>query len=402
MRSTRFATEHPKDLGCRASQETPTYSCSSKSFISSGRQPAVKRFTTEDLQELVKELEAAEEAQQAAISNILRSMMLKFVEDYDALQDTAACVSELDCLMSLAMHADLGEGTMCVPELCEAGEGESGEGPQVFEARALRHPAAVVGRCGSFVPNDISLGGAGAPAFTMLTGPNMGGKSTLLRQACLAAVLAQVGACVPAESFRLSPADAIYVRMGAKDCLAAGQSTFFVELMETASVLRHASPRSLVALDELGRGTSTSDGAAVAGSVVEHLVRRVRCRTLFSTHYHSLAEELEGSGGIRTMHMACSVGQPDASGLQEVTFLYKLTGGSCPESYGVNVAHLAGIPRPILARATRHAAALLGAPRPADEEQVAQVRRALRAVEAGDAEELVAAQQVARAGLADN
>jgi len=300
------------------------------------------------------------------------------------------------------MHADLGEGTMCVPELCEAGEGESGEGPQVFEARALRHPAAVVGRCGSFVPNDISLGGAGAPAFTMLTGPNMGGKSTLLRQACLAAVLAQVGACVPAESFRLSPADAIYVRMGAKDCLAAGQSTFFVELMETASVLRHASPRSLVALDELGRGTSTSDGAAVAGSVVEHLVRRVRCRTLFSTHYHSLAEELEGSGGIRTMHMACSVGQPDASGLQEVTFLYKLTGGSCPESYGVNVAHLAGIPRPILARATRHAAALLGAPRPADEEQVAQVRRALRAVEAGDAEELVAAQQVARAGLADN
>ena len=141
-------------------------------------------------------------------------------------------------------------------------------------------------------------------------------------------------------------------------------------------------------------------GAAVAAAVVEHLVRRVRCRTLFSTHYHSLAEGLEGAGGVRTMHMACSVGQPDESGLQEVTFLYKLTGGSCPESYGVNVAQLAGIPRPILVSAMRHAASLLGAPRPADEAQLEEVRRAMRAVEAGDLEELRAAQRDAQAQLA--
>ena len=389
----RFQMEVPEAVAKRVPAEFQLTS----QRKAAGKQPAVKRFTTEDLSALVKDLEVAEEEQQAAVANILRALMLRFLEDFDALQEAAACVSELDCLMSLATHADMAEGPMCVPEICEVEGGEA----QVFEARALRHPAAVVGRCGSFVPNDIRLGGgAGDPAFTMLTGPNMGGKSTLLRQACLAAVLAQVGACVPAASLRLSPADAIYVRMGAKDCLSAGQSTFFVELMETASVLRHASPRSLVALDELGRGTSTSDGAAVAAAVVEHLVRRVRCRTLFSTHYHSLAEGLEGAGGVRTMHMACSVGQPDESGLQEVTFLYKLTGGSCPESYGVNVAQLAGIPRPILVSAMRHAASLLGAPRPADEAQLEEVRRAMRAVEAGDLEELRAAQRDAQAQLA--
>ena len=390
----RFQMEVPEAVAKRVPAEFQLTS----QRKAAGKQPAVKRFTTEDLSALVKDLEAAEEEQQAALANILRALMLRFLEDFDALLEAAACVSELDCLMSLATHADLAEGPMCVPEICEAGEGGDA---QVFEARALRHPAAVVGRCGSFVPNDIRLGGGGGdPAFTMLTGPNMGGKSTLLRQACLAAVLAQMGACVPAAALRLSPADAIYVRMGAKDCLSAGQSTFFVELMETASVLRHASPRSLVALDELGRGTSTSDGAAVAAAVVEHLVRRVRCRTLFSTHYHSLAEGLEGAGGVRTMHMACSVGQPDESGLQEVTFLYKLTGGSCPESYGVNVAQLAGIPRPILVSAMRHAAALLGAPKPADEAQLEEVRRAVRAVEAGDLEALRAAQRAAQAQLA--
>ena len=190
----RFQMEVPEAVAKRVPAEFQLTS----QRKAAGKQPAVKRFTTEDLSALVKDLEVAEEEQQAALANILRALMLRFLEDFDALLEAAACVSELDCLMSLATHADLAEGPMCVPEICEAGEGGDA---QVFEARALRHPAAVVGRCGSFVPNDIRLGGGGGdPAFTMLTGPNMGGKSTLLRQACLAAVLAQMGACVPAAA----------------------------------------------------------------------------------------------------------------------------------------------------------------------------------------------------------
>ncbi|OAY70755.1 DNA mismatch repair protein MSH6, partial [Ananas comosus] len=159
-----------------------------------------------------------------------------------------------------------------------------------------------------------------------------------------------IGADVPAESFEFSPIDRIFVRMGARDHIIAGQSTFLVELMETASMLSSATKNSLVAIDELGRGTSTSDGQAIAASVLEHLVHHIQCRGLFSTHYHRLAAEYEKDDKVALYHMACQVGK-GKGGVEEVTFLYRLTPGSCPKSYGVNVARLAGIPASVLRKA---------------------------------------------------
>lgn len=183
----------------------------------------------------------------------------------------------------------------------------------------------------------------------------MGGKSTLLRQVCLAVILAQLGADVPAEEFEFSPVDRIFVRMGAKDHIMAGQSTFLVELLETASMLSSATRDSLVVLDELGRGTATSDGQAIAHAVLEHLAHETGCRGLFSTHYHHLATDFESDPSVGLYHMACKVGT-QIGGLEEVTFLYKLAQGTCPKSYGVNVARLAGMPDTILERAAKKSA----------------------------------------------
>ena len=157
--------------------------------------------------------------------------------------------------------------------------------------------------------------------------------------------------------------DAIYVRMGAKDAIMAGQSTFFIELNETAAVLRHATEHSLVALDELGRGTATTDGRAIAGAVMEHILEDLQCRTLFSTHYRSLADPLKAAGRVAVKHMGCSVGRAnpnDEDAVPDVAFLYKLTDGAAPSSYGVNVARLAGIPRNILCGALRSSERILG------------------------------------------
>lgn len=170
----------------------------------------------------------------------------------------------------------------------------------------------------------------------------MGGKSMLMRQVCLAVVLAQAGAWVPAQSLALTPVDRLFVRMGARDRLLLGQSTFFVEMAETSGALARATRRSLVALDELGRGTATADGAAIAAAVLDHLARGVGCRGVFATHYHQVALQAEGRLPVAVCHMACRVeggedGGADAAP-ERVTFLYKVTPGACPASYGVNVA----------------------------------------------------------------
>ena len=322
----------------------------------SGKQPAVKRYVTDETVKCAKELEAAEEKKQEALTSILRNLLLTFCDGYRLWNSAVDAAAELDCLISLSIHASVSDGAMCRPSVVGS------ECGPVFKASGLRNPNAVVGRCGSFVPNDFSIGGGEAP-FLLLTGPNMGGKSTLLRQVCLATVLAQVGACVPADGMELSIVDAIYVRMGAKDAIMAGQSTFFIELNETAAVLRHATEHSLVALDELGRGTATTDGRAIAGAVMEHILEDLQCRTLFSTHYRSLADPLKAAGRVAVKHMGCSVGRADPNdedAVPDVAFLYKLTDGAAPSSYGVNVARLAGVPRNILCGALRSSERILG------------------------------------------
>ena len=178
----------------------------------------------------------------------------------------------------------------------------------------------------------------------------MGGKSTLLRQTCMATILAQLGGYVPAEAMRLTPVDRIFTRVGASDRILAGQSTFFVELAETSTILHNASSQSLVILDELGRGTSTFDGNAIAYAVTRNLTQKVGARTLFATHYHTLCEEFEQDPKVDMAHMDCMVedGKDTAS---SVTFLYRLKNGACPKSYGLNVARLARLPEEVIQRA---------------------------------------------------
>jgi DNA mismatch repair protein MSH3 len=188
----------------------------------------------------------------------------------------------------------------------------------------------------------------------------MGGKSSYVRAVALLVLLAQIGSYVPADAMSLTLTDAIYTRMGARDNLFAGESTFMVEVSETAAILRGATPRSLVILDELGRGTSTHDGAAIAHAVLEHVARDTRCLTLFITHYQTLAKVAQGLGGaVRCVHMrfeATSKTNPedeDGDHDEEITFLYEVADGVAHRSYGLNVARLARIPRRVLDVAAR-------------------------------------------------
>lgn len=298
------------------------------------------RYWTPEIKNYIRELSEAESEKESKLKSIMQRLIVRFCEHHVSWRQLVSTAAELDVLISIAIASDLYEGPTCRPLIVD-------EEP-VVAAKNLGHPVLrndTLGD-GTFVSNDVSIGGADHARFIVLTGPNMGGKSTLLRQVCLAVILAQVGADVPAESFKMSPVDRIFVRMGAKDHIMAGQSTFLTELLETASMLSSATSKSLVALDELGRGTATSDGQAIAASVLDHLVNKVQCRGLFSTHYHHLALDYQQVDKVSLCHMACQVG-----GLEEVTFLYKLTLGACPKSYGVNVARLAGLPDAVLQKA---------------------------------------------------
>ncbi|KAK6260322.1 hypothetical protein SCA6_014796 [Theobroma cacao] len=304
------------------------------------------RYWSQYIKKVIGELSQAESEKEMALKNILQRLIGQFCEDHNKWRQLVSTTAELDVLISLAIASDFYEGPTCRPLIL--GSSCSNEVP-CLSAKSLGHPilrSDSLGN-GAFVPNDITIGGSGHASFILLTGPNMGGKSTLLRQVCLAVILAQVGADVPAEHFKLSPVDRIFVRMGAKDHIMAGQSTFLTELSETALMLSSATQHSLVALDELGRGTSTSDGQAIAESVLEHFVHKVQCRGMFSTHYHRLAVDYENNSKVSLCHMACQVGN-GVAGVEEVTFLYRLTTGACPKSYGVNVARLAGLPDSVL------------------------------------------------------
>ncbi|KAF8387740.1 hypothetical protein HHK36_026394 [Tetracentron sinense] len=307
------------------------------------------RYWTPNIKKLLGELSQAESEKESKLKSILQRLVGNFCEHHIKWRQLVSATAELDVLISLAIASDYYEGPTCRPVI--SGLSCSSEVPSL-SAKSLGHPVLrsdALGK-GTFVPNDVIIGGSGHANFILLTGPNMGGKSTLLRQVCLTVILAQLGADVPAESFELSPVDRIFVRMGAKDHIMAGQSTFLTELSETSSMLASATRNSLVALDELGRGTSTSDGQAIAESVLEHFVRKVDCRGMFSTHYHRLAVDYQKDPKVSLCHMACQVGD-GVGGVEEVTFLYRLTPGACPKSYGVNVARLAGLPDSVLLKA---------------------------------------------------
>jgi DNA mismatch repair protein MutS len=207
-----------------------------------------------------------------------------------------------------------------------------------------RHPVVEqLAAAGRFVPNDVAVEASGARLW-IVTGPNMAGKSTLLRQVAHAVVLAQLGSFVPARSARIGVVDRVLSRVGASDNLSRGESTFMVEMRETAEILRKATQGSLVILDEIGRGTSTFDGLAIAWAVAEYLDEAVRCRTLFATHYHELTALAQTSEHVRNVSVSAEESRGD------VVFLHRLVSGPASRSYGVAVAKLAGLPESVLAR----------------------------------------------------
>jgi DNA mismatch repair protein MutS len=249
---------------------------------------------------------------------------------------TAHALAEIDVYLSLAEVA--AKNNYCRPRLNDG---------DTIHIVAGRHPVVEQSQSDMpFIPNDTNLSHAEAQ-IAIITGPNMAGKSTYLRQVALIILMAQIGSFVPAEAATIGLVDRIFTRIGAQDDLATGQSTFMVEMVETANILHHATPRSLVILDEIGRGTSTYDGLAIARAVVEYLHNNKRCgaRTLFATHYHELVEVAQMLPRIRCMNVAVT----EEAG--KVVFLRKIVPGGADKSYGIHVAQLAGIPRPVIHRA---------------------------------------------------
>nr|XP_033795890.1 DNA mismatch repair protein Msh6 isoform X1 [Geotrypetes seraphini] len=311
-----------------------------------------KRYWTKAIERMLSDLTTAEERRDAALKDCMRRLFYNFDKNYKDWQTAVECFAVLDVLICLARYSQGGDGPVCRP-LIVLPDGTT----PFLELRSSHHPCITKTFFGDdFIPNDILIGcedenkeSNNGASCVLVTGPNMGGKSTLMRQAGLLVIMAQMGCYVPADTCRLTPVDRVFTRLGASDRIMSGESTFFVELSETSSILHHATEHSLVLLDELGRGTATFDGTAIASAVVKELSENTRCRTLFSTHYHSLVEDYAHSPAVRLGHMACMVENECEDPSQEtITFLYKFIKGTCPKSYGFNAARLANIPEDVI------------------------------------------------------
>ena len=296
-----------------------------------------ERFTTPELKELETRILEAEEKRQALERELFAEVRRQTGAEARRIRATAAALAELDVLACFAWLA--AERNYRRPELSDDGELLIVDG---------RHPViehiAAQNQTGPFISNDLFLDSS-TSRILILTGPNMGGKSTYLRQTALISLLAQMGGFVPAGRAKLPILDRIFTRIGASDNLAQGRSTFMVEMTEAAGILNTATPQSLVLLDEVGRGTATFDGLAIAWAVVEHLQAHTQAKTLFATHYHELTELAGLLPGIRNYHV--SVKESGSS----IVFLRKVEPGAADKSYGVEVARLAGLPMSVIERA---------------------------------------------------
>ena len=292
-----------------------------------------ERFITPELKELENKILGAEEKARNLESEIFSQLRAHAVGYTHALQEAADAVAAVDALSALAETARLNHYIR----------------PAIFEDDRLvihggRHPVIDRMSPGNFVPNDCHLDGD-LNRLMLITGPNMAGKSTYIRQTALLVIMAQAGSFIPADSAEIGLVDRIFTRVGAADDLARGQSTFMVEMLETANILNHATAKSLVILDEIGRGTSTFDGLSIAWSVAEFLHDEIRCRTQFATHYHELTELARTRRGVNNYNVAVREYGDD------IIFLRQIVPGPSDRSYGIHVAKLAGLPQEVLSRA---------------------------------------------------
>ena len=308
-----------------------------------------ERFITPELKEYEEQVSGAEERLLSLEARQFTDLRERVAGQLHRLLLLARGLAELDVHAAFAHLAV--ENRYVRPVVDEGPEIVLvGSRHPVVEATRLRGGSLAAGSGGAlgerFVPNDLRLGQAGGK-LVLLTGPNMAGKSTLMRQVALIVLMAQIGCFVPARSAVIGRCDRLFVRVGASDDMTRGQSTFMVEMAETANILQRAGPRALVLLDEVGRGTSTYDGLAIAWAVAEDLHDRVKCRAVFATHYHELAALAESCDHVRNLHVSASE-QGD-----QLVFLRTLREGPAPGSYGLQCARQAGLPKPVLDRARR-------------------------------------------------
>lgn len=302
----------------------------------------VTRYYSPELRKLVRKLQEAQETHGQITRDVATRFCKRFDEDYKIWLAAVKIIAQLDCLISLAKaSASMGEPS-CRPVFEEGDR-------TIVQFDELRHPC-MLNTVDDFIPNNIRLGGKSAN-ISLLTGANAAGKSTILRMTCIAVILAQVGCYLPCTSARLTPIDRIMSRLGANDNIFAAQSTFFVELSETQKILSEATPRSLVILDELGRGTSSYDGVAVAQAVLHDISTRIGCVGFFATHYRSLAKEFEFHPEVENKRMRIHLNAESKS----ITFLYKLEEGVAEGSFGMHCAAMCGIPSKVIDNAEKAA-----------------------------------------------
>jgi DNA mismatch repair protein MutS len=293
-----------------------------------------ERFITPELKDIEGKILGSEERAKAREIEIFQELRGLALAEISAIQTTAGAIAALDALASLAETAR--QRHYCRPEVDNSG---------LIEIAGGRHPVLDQQMGGErFVPNDTALDSADR-RFAIITGPNMAGKSTYIRQVALLTLMSQMGSYVPAASARIGVTDRIFTRVGANDDLSRGQSTFMVEMNETANILNNATAESLVILDEIGRGTSTFDGLSIAWSVAEHLHDAIGCRTLFATHYHEITDLARTRRGVINLNVAVREWN------DQVIFLRKILPGRADQSYGIQVARLAGLPDSVLNRA---------------------------------------------------
>ena len=300
---------------------------------------SAERFITPELKSFEDRVLSARERALAREKELYESVLTQLTERLGALQSTAGAIAELDALTSLATQACMLEWT--APELTER---------PVLTIEGGRHPVVERFLSGAFVPNDLRLDSE--RRMLIITGPNMGGKSTYMRQAALIVILAHIGSFVPADRAVIGPLDRIFTRIGAADDLAGGRSTFMVEMTEAANILHNATARSLILMDEIGRGTSTFDGLSLAWAMARHIATRIKAFTLFATHYFELTALAAEVDACVNVHLdATEHGE-------QVVFMHALKEGPANRSYGLQVAQLAGVPREVIARAREYLAAL--------------------------------------------
>ena len=304
----------------------------------------LERYTTDRLMRLEAEIKTADEEASVLERRLFAQVLSRTAERYQMLYEAADKAADWDAFQSLS-YAAAERGYVC-PEVDDSLEIDIRDGRHPIVEKAL--PA------GAFVPNDLSLNNSGV-SFAMITGPNMAGKSTYLRQQALIVLMAQIGSFVPASSARIGVVDKIFCRIGASDYISRGESTFLVEMNETANILRNAGERSLVIMDEIGRGTATIDGLSIAQAVCENLMMR-RIKTVFATHFHELT--LLSSPAMKNFSL-----QVTENG-GTITFLKKVREGACGSSYGIHAARLAGLPESVILRAKEILEALQSAEKP--------------------------------------